>query len=131
MNSTPHNPAAAGPGPDARFEAALRQGRFEIQKCADCGGHVFYPRYLCPHCGSVRLVAERASGKGVVYSTSVVRRRPDRGGDFNVCLVDLAEGPRMMSRVVGMPPDKVAIGMAVRAKVSEIDGVPAVVFEQG
>ena len=69
-----------------------------------------------------------ASGDGVVYSTTVVRRRPERGGDHNVALIDLAEGVRMMSRVEGPAPEAVRIGMAVRAYVGTIDGRPAVLF---
>ncbi len=130
MNSAHGNSLGSESGPDAHFEAALKEGRFEIQKCAECSKHIFYPRYLCPHCGSENLTTELADGSGVVYSTSVVRRRPERGGDFNVCLVDLMEGPRMMSQVIGILPDDVTIGMVVRAKVSEINGVPAVVFEK-
>ena len=59
------------------------------------------------------------SGGGTVYSTTVVRRKSADGGDYNVCLVDLAEGPRMMSRVVNVPPAEVKIGMAVRARITE------------
>ncbi len=74
------------------------------------------------------------SGRGVVYSTSVVRRKPDRGGDYNISLIDLEEGPRIMSRVMDVEPDEVTIGMAVSAHVGLIDDKPAVVFynkEQG
>jgi uncharacterized OB-fold protein len=65
----------------------------------------------------------------VVYSTSVIRRRPDSGGDYNIAIVELAEGPKMMSRVENIAPDKVGIGMKVRARVSERDGVRLVVFD--
>lgn len=130
MSEASDKSTAAGVGPDAQFESALKAGRFELQKCSDCGKYIFYPRYSCPLCGSQHLVFEPASGKGVIYSTSTIRRKPESGGDFNVSLVDLAEGPRMMSRVVGMPAKDVAIGMAVHAKVSEIDGIPAVIFEK-
>jgi hypothetical protein len=106
-------------GPEKRYLEALAAGRFEIQKCAACGKHVFYPRVLCPHCGSDRLGWVTPSGRGSVYSTTVVRRKSADGGDYNVCLVDLAEGVRMMSRVVSLPPDGVKIGMAVKARIAE------------
>jgi uncharacterized OB-fold protein len=54
------------------------------------------------------------SGLGTVYSTTVVRKKE---GDYNVCLVDLDEGPRMMSRVIGVDPGAVRIGHRVRAQV--------------
>jgi hypothetical protein len=72
---------------------------------------------LCPHCGSPSLAWQPASGQGTVYSTTVVRRKPEQGGDYNVALVDLHEGPRMMSRVDGISPHEVVIGMAVRMKI--------------
>ncbi|ABE47137.1 Zn-ribbon domain-containing OB-fold protein [Polaromonas sp. JS666] len=107
----------AGPGPDAQFAQALAQGRFQIQRCSACGQHVFYPRALCTHCGSAQLDWVEPSGIGSVYSSTTVRRKPQAGGDYNVALVDLAEGPRLMSRIDGIAPDQVHIGMRVQARV--------------
>lgn len=106
-------------GPEQQYFERLAAGRFEIQRCAACARHVFYPRVLCPHCGGDQLDWVPASGRGTVYSTTVVRRKPADGGDYNVCLVDLAEGVRMMSRVAGLPPAEVKIGMAVNARIAE------------
>jgi uncharacterized protein len=106
-------------GPEKRFFDALGEGRFEIQKCAACARHVFYPRVVCPHCGSGRLEWVAPSGRGTVYSTTVVRRKPADGGDYNVCLVDLEEGVRMMSRVAGIAAQDVRIGMAVTARIAD------------
>ncbi len=99
-----------------------------IQHCKNCSGYIYPPRALCPHCGSLDLEAGEASGRGTVYSTTVVRRKPERGGDYNVVLVDLEEGPRMMSRVDGIAPDKVQIGMEVTARVIARDDGNVVVF---
>lgn len=107
-------------GPERQFRERLSQGRFEIQRCAGCAKHVFYPRVVCPYCGHHRLDWVAASGAGTVYSTTVVRRRPADGGDYNVALIDLAEGPRMMSRVVGLPPVAVKIGMQVSARIARM-----------
>ena len=106
-------------GPEKRYLDALAAGRFEIQKCAACARHVFYPRVVCPHCGAGELGWVAPSGRGTVYSTTVVRRKPADGGDYNVCLVDLAEGVRMMSRVASIPPQEVKIGMAVTARIAD------------
>lgn len=106
-------------GPEKQYLDKLAAGRFEIQRCAGCGKHVFYPRVLCPHCGAERLDWVAPSGRGTVYSTTIVRRKPADGGDYNVCLVDLAEGPRMLSRVVTVSPDQVRIGMAVAARIAD------------
>ncbi|HEX9183212.1 MAG TPA: OB-fold domain-containing protein [Burkholderiales bacterium] len=106
-------------GPEKQYLDKLAAGRFEIQRCAACTKHVFYPRVLCPHCGSERLDWVAPSGRGTVYSTTIVRRKPADGGDYNVCLVDLVEGPRMLSRVAGVAPGEVRIGMAVKARLAE------------
>jgi len=118
-----------GPGPEAVFRAHLAQGRFMIQRSASTGRYVFYPRIVAPGTGEADLEWVEASGDGTVYATTITRRRPEQGGDFNVALVDLAEGPRMMSRVVGIDPGEVTIGMRVRARIQNLNGAPAVVFE--
>jgi len=121
--------AFAGDGPEAIFRAHLREGRFMIQRSRSTGAYVFYPRVLVPGTGESDLEWVEASGRGTVYSTTVVRQRPEKGGNYNVALIDLDEGPRMMSRVEGIAPEEVKIGMAVQARVAEIDGEPAVVFD--
>jgi len=115
-------------GAEARYQAALKEGRFLIQRCNDCHKHVFYPRVVCPHCGSASLAWVEPKGTGVVYSTTTVRRKPEAGGDYDVSLIDLDEGVRMMSRVEGLPPTEVKIGMRVRAKVIDNKGAGLVVF---
>ncbi len=100
-----------------------------IQRSKSSGRYVFYPRTLEPGTGAADLEWVEASGDGVVYATTVNRQRPESGGDYNVALIDLAEGPRMMSRVVGIEPSAVKIGMKVKAKVDKIGDKPAVVFE--
>lgn len=104
-------------GPAAEYQSRLQDGVFAIQKCAGCSSHIFYPRLNCPECGANQLDWVTASGGGTVYSTSVVRRRSDRGGDYNVCIVELAEGPRMLSRVENVAPEDVSIGQEVRARI--------------
>ena len=118
-----------GPGPEAVFRAYLAAERFMIQRSASTGIHVFYPRVMMPCSGEADLEWVEASGAGTVYATTVNRRRHEKGGDFNVALIDLAEGPRMMSRVVGIAPEDVKIGMKVTAKIEELNGAPAVLFE--
>lgn len=119
----------SGPGPEKAFEDFLSEGKFMIQRSASSGAYVFYPRTIAPGTGTADLEWVEASGDGTVYATTVNRVRPEHGGDYNVALIDLAEGPRMMARVVGVAPDAVTIGMKVRAKVDKIGETPAVVFE--
>ena len=116
-------------GAEAHYRAALNEGRFLIQRCDGCPRHVFYPRVVCPHCGGSSLAWVDPKGTGAVYSTTTVRRKPEAGGDYDVSLIDLDEGVRMMSRVEGVGPAEVKFGMRVRAKVVNDDGVGLVVFE--
>jgi uncharacterized protein len=102
----------------AQHQAALDAGRFLIQRCDACAKHVYFPRELCPHCGSERLAWVEPEGSGTVHAVTTVRRKPDAGGDCNVSLVDLDEGVRLMSRVEGVPPSDVKIGQRVRARVA-------------
>ena len=115
--------------PDYFEKAYLADGKFMIQRSASSGRHVFYPRPFIPGSGEDDLEWVEASGEGTVYSTTANRRSPEKGGTFNVALIDLAEGPRMMARVVGIDPDAVTIGMKVRAKIEDLNGAPAVLWE--
>lgn len=115
-------------GAEEYYHQLLAKGVLAIQQCTGCEQYVFYPRMLCPHCGGEALRWQTASGLGTVYSTTVVRRRPDRGGDYNVALIDLDEGVRMMSRVDEVAPEAVTIGMRVQSQITEGAEGPMVVF---
>jgi uncharacterized protein len=128
LSDTPENPFA-GPGPAKIYRDNLASGRLELQICESCARQIFPPNVLCPHCGAMRLRWAATSGAGVVYSTTVVHERPEQGGNRNIALVDLAEGARMMSRVEGVAPEAVRIGMRVRARIAAAEGGPLVVFD--
>ncbi|WP_082621802.1 Zn-ribbon domain-containing OB-fold protein [Bordetella sp. N] len=119
--------SAAGQGVERQYATHLAQGRFMIQQCAACARHVFPPRELCPHCDEDQLAWVAPSGQGTVYSTTTVARKAEAGGDYNVALIDLAEGVRLMTCVAGMDPATVCIGMAVRTQVGEGKDGPRVV----
>ena len=119
----------SGAGPERRYYDFLKEGKFMIQRSKSSGNYNFFPRVMEPGTGAADLEWVEASGDGVVYATTVNRQRPEKGGDYNICLVDLAEGPRMMSRVVGIEPTDVKVGIKVKAKVDKIDDHDAVVFE--
>ncbi|MBR1177001.1 OB-fold domain-containing protein [Bradyrhizobium sp. KB893862 SZCCT0404] len=116
-------------GPEEAFRNALNAGKFVIQRCTSCNKSVFYPRSVCPHCGDIKLTWFTPSGDGHVYSTTTVRRKAEQGGDYNVCIIELAEGVRLMSAVRGTTADKITIGMKVRARVVEDNGKGLVIFE--
>ncbi len=81
------------------------------------------------HCGSIQLNSVPASRRASVYAVSIVNSQAEKGGAYNVALVDLAEGPRMMARVDGVSNDQVKIGMSVEAKIESGGKEPFVVFE--
>lgn len=114
--------------PDHDYQAFLKQGRFMIQRSASSGKHVFYPRTVAPGTGAEDLEWVEASGRGVVYSTTVVRVKPP-AVSYNVALIELEEGPRLMSRVENVEPDAVRIGMPVRARIAQENDLAFVVFD--
>ena len=116
-------------GIQARHQAELDAGRFLIQHCEDCSRHIYYPREICPHCGSARLALVAPKGSGTVYSSTIMRRKPEAGGDYNVSLIDLDEGVRVMSRVDNLAAAQVRIGMRVQARVQVQDGRGTVLFD--
>ena len=120
-----HRDAAAG-APAEVYRRYLEGGRLGFQRCQDCSSAVFYPRVLCPVCGSISLEWQTSGGRGVVYATTTVYRRDDE--PYNVALVDLEEGFRMMSRVEGVPAEEVEIGLRVRVEMREEDDGPVAVF---
>jgi uncharacterized OB-fold protein len=113
-------------GPDIAFQKFLAEGRFMIQRGVGTGVHVYYPRTVAPKTGEALEWVE-ASGKGTVHSVSVIHKR-DPEPNYNVALIDLAEGVRMMSRVDGIDPAQVKIGMAVRARIVPHEEGHIVVF---
>lgn len=114
--------------PEQDYLRFLGEGRFMIQRSRSSGRHVFYPRVAEPRTGATDLEWVEASGEGTVYATTVVRQRPPTPS-YNVALIDLAEGPRMMSRVEGIAPEDVRIGMKVRARISRDGDQPLLVFD--
>ncbi|MFP3368593.1 MULTISPECIES: Zn-ribbon domain-containing OB-fold protein [unclassified Pseudomonas] len=115
--------------PESDYQQFLTEGRFMLQRSRQNGGYCFYPRVAQPGTGNTDLEWVQASGRGVVYSSTVVRQRPPTP-NYNVALIDLEEGVRMMSRVEGVAPEDVQIGMSVRAKIVQLDdGAPLLVFE--
>jgi len=113
--------------PEQEYFEHLAAGRFMIQRSRSTGGHVFYPRMAEPGTGATDLEWVEASGRGTVYSTTTIRQKPPTP-HYNLALIDLEEGPRMMSRVDGIAPEEVRIGMAVTARVVREGDQSLVVF---
>jgi len=115
-----------GPGPDTKWSDALKAGRFCIQVCELCSSSQFPPALVCRTCGSPSPKLVEASGRGSVYSTTTVRNRV---GDHNVSIIELSEGPRLMSRVDAVSPEDVRIGLAVVTEIVTYQETPILVFK--
>src|SRR5690606_20746487 len=111
-------------GPEAQFKSYLQEGKFMIQRSRASGKYVFYPRLAIPSTGATDLEWVEASGRGTVYSITVNRSKTET---YNVALIDLEEGVRMMSLVAGH--ESVPIGTPVQASIAVVhNGEPAVIF---
>lgn len=93
-------------------------------KCRPCNKPFFFPDKFCPTCLSEDIEWITASGKGTIHTFSVVRRAPSgafaENAPYVVAIIDLAEGPRMMSNVIGISSDDVRVGMPVEVVFEDI-----------
>lgn len=115
MNSLP-TPAPMVTTTTKEFWSATARGEFLLQRCEACNLVVWFPRSHCPECATTTLTTFRASGAGVVYSHTVIRKVGNmyQGAvPFVVAYVELDEGPRIMTNIVECEPEEVSIGMRV------------------
>jgi len=101
----------------AAFWDGCAAGRLVLPRCDECDELIWYPRRMCPFCGSLAVTDTEVSGRGTVYSYSVIRRGagPFRdAGPYVLAMVQLAEGPIMMTNLVDCDLDAIEVGQAVR-----------------
>ncbi|OJZ76032.1 hypothetical protein BRW65_00825 [Mycobacterium paraffinicum] len=100
------------------FWEGLTKSRFLLPRCSGCASWIWYPRGFCPGCGSLDTAWQEASGRGRIYSYTVVRKSGLPGWSeavpYVIAYVELDEGPRVMSNIIGCDPDAVTIGSPVR-----------------
>lgn len=113
--------------PDQEFLAFLAEGKFMIQRSRSSGKPFFYPRVMEPGTGATDLEWFEPSGLGTVYATTTVRVRPPES-DYNVAVIELDDGPRMLGRVDDVAPSDVVIGMRVKARIEPQGDRHIVVF---
>jgi len=102
---------APRPNPETEaYWASARDGKLLIKRCESCGEVHYYPRALCPFCFSDRTIWLECSGRGRIYSFSVMRRAPV---PYALAYVTLAEGPTMMTNIVDCDLDAIRIGQPV------------------
>jgi uncharacterized protein len=99
------------------FWAALREERVQLQRCDECATWVYYPRSRCPHCLSDQLTWTEVDGRGTVYTFTVAVQptAPPFADEVPqlLAIVELAEGVRVSTTLVGVEPSAIAVGMAV------------------
>ncbi len=124
----PSRPMPVFPEPDTQaYWEATQEGKLLYQQCNGCQSVVFTPRGHCNHCGSIDLKTLESKGEGAVYTYSVVRqnRQPAFAemGAYSVAYIDLDEGFRMLSSVVGVsdPTKEISVGMRVKVEFEEQD----------
>ena len=106
--------------PLAAYIAHLERGELGYQFSPSANMAVFYPRVIAPKTGAADLEWRVSKGLGTVHATTVTH--PQQGEPYNVALIDLDEGFRMMSRVEDIPPRDVKIGMRVKFRVHPAQG---------
>lgn len=115
MSALP-TPAPAVTLETEQFWVATARGELMIPRCNECATFIWYPRRFCAVCAGQDVSWVKASGRGTVYSFTIVRRGPGpyaEASPFVLAYVELEEGPRIMTNVVDCAPEDVAVGMPV------------------
>jgi len=114
--------------PTNTYFRLLNEGKFMIQRSPSTGEWVFYPRVIAPQTGATDLEWTEPSGLATVYATTVKRMKPP-AENVSIAIVELDEGPRLMTHVHSIPAEDVFIGMRVRAQIADGPDGKIVVFE--
>ena len=122
------NPLGPVPLPtldDQEFWEGCNREELVIQQCSDCGELRHLPRPMCPECHSMNYQWPVMSGKGVVHSFTVIHNPAHPAlrdqVPYNVVLVELDEGPRVVSNIVGIPNEDIQVGMRVLVFFAEVE----------
>ncbi len=114
------------PVPETEFYwGKVREHELWIQRCNDCGHVFFYPRLHCPECTSDSVEPIQASGKGTLY-TYMINQRPPPGWEaeapYAIAIVQLEEGPRMMTNIVGIEntPENLVLDMPLEVVFDDV-----------
>ncbi|MFB9837010.1 Zn-ribbon domain-containing OB-fold protein [Actinoallomurus acaciae] len=133
--SADQSKAIPRPTPETRpFWDGAAAGELRIQRCVACARHYFYPRPICPHCGSSDVEWVTASGRARLYSY-VISHRPAPGfaddGPYAIAVVELEEGVRMMTNIVHteITPANLELNMPLRVVFEPRGDVHVPLFE--
>jgi hypothetical protein len=127
MASEPKRPTIPVPRLDEEskgFWEACRRHELYVQRCGACGAMRFYPRALCPSCLSDQTQWVRCSGRGTVYTFTVTHQNLAPGFrerlPYVMAYVELEEGVRLLTHIVGCAPDAVRIGLPVEVVFEDL-----------
>lgn len=108
----------------APFWNALAAHRVEIQQCTDCSRWFFYPRKHCPSCFSGNVAWKQVSGRATLLAYTVARipTLPEFADEMPqlLAVVRLEEGPHMNTTLVGLEPDRIAVGMPLQPVFDDV-----------
>ena len=99
------------------FWDACAAGQFTVPRCDSCSEYFWYPRGFCPFCGGQSVTFTPTDGHGTIYSFTVVRRGEGafrEASPYVIAIVELAEGPRLMTNILTDDPPSISVGQAVR-----------------
>ncbi|MBV1877264.1 MAG: Zn-ribbon domain-containing OB-fold protein [Pseudomonadales bacterium] len=115
------------------FWAGTKEKEFRYQQCDNCETVIFYSRRHCTGCTSGNLVWKKAAGTGTVYTFSIVRQSYHpffrNMAPYTVAFIDMDEGPRILSNVVGIDADEVKIGQRVQLEWEEHEALNIPLFK--
>lgn len=100
-------------------------GRLLLPRCDECASYIWYPRLVCPFCGSQSVTYHEVSGRGSVYSYSIIRRGHGLFRDvapYVLAMVQLAEGPTLMTNLVDVDPETVSVDQRVHVVFEPVEG---------
>lgn len=105
---------------------SVKAHAMQLQKCAACGKFVFYPRAVCPYCFSRDLRWTPVSGRGKIYGFTISYQKVIQSFaaevPYVIALVELEEGARLMTNLIGVEPDpsKIRVGMDVVVQYDDV-----------
>jgi len=116
---------------DKEFWEGVQNNKLLLQRCLDCNRFQFFPRPVCVYCFGTNLSWEKSPGVGTVYAFTLVRWSPipmfmkeiqEKGKPYVLATIDLDEGARIISRIIGCEPEEVKEGMRVEVTFVELNG---------
>ncbi|MFL5280746.1 MAG: Zn-ribbon domain-containing OB-fold protein [Rhodopila sp.] len=124
MSQTVTKPVPVPDDISVPFFDGARDGRLMLQHCTGCGKWSFPVRERCPHCFAAKLEWRAASGRGTLYTFTIMHQVMNPGFassvPYNVAQVDLEEGVRMVSNVIGISNEALKVGMKLEAVFEDV-----------